>query len=675
MEPDTKELVDNDYIANDIGHDIPLEEPTSKGAWVAVAVKNPSEQIINQIKSIASSKESSQNIVSNSKSTPVTIRSTTGNQVGYDMGMGSRPLQDSEFSRKLDAFGRGESPTHFVNHHQTFYASTGSSILNQNSQTAENSEIRNSRANLTIPVYQGGFGRLRPGYSSNRRELTYSVTANYYGDHEAHQNSYAAPSLEPSKRSQTKQSKRLPPWMRYLISKIIGVKTADNERMILGKALFVITIILCLLYGTTHTVFLVFNAKSSKTTLTTIEAALQNLNCFFGISLGIYANRLAVKLVGNQKLLDSIRMHTKSVLKIRASNWALILILGFLASDFYDRYMEIIKRPEIVPQPVVPTTVPMKMEFQTYAQGYVTSCKNVGLPQFVCTLDVYARLCFSIFAGLWNLLVLIVILSICRTHTIGIRRFIKELEIDGKVIESHYRAQVMDMNVDMFSVMMNEVDIHGNDSDEEYDNSWFQDYSPGNNEIPEIRNETPGLIEPGDSVCTSGPSDIRDHDAPLQRRPRVTSQDSNGITILSVNDILLRYWSINSRLCFTGMVIQRWVTCWIIFVIFWVAQMIVYWIKNDTEIQEIFMVAIPLILLPLLCSALSEINFEGDRLIRRLCPTSERLDLLFFISRNPMHLTIYGQTVRFGNMSNGLIGLATALFTGIAINQFMKTVK
>jgi len=283
-------------------------------------------------------------------------------------------------------------------------------------------------------------------------------------------------------------------------------------------------------------------------------------------------------------------------------------------------------------------------------------------------------------AGLWNLLVLMVILSICRTHTVGIRRFIKELEADGRVIENHYRSQVMDVNVDMFSIMMNEVDNLDPDSDDEYESSWpqAQQHMPQtqhthiNNEVPIIRREIHEGGRP--DVTASGPSDIRSQ-APA--RPSVDtacSEESRGGVILSVNDILLRYWSINSRLAFTGLVVQRWVTCWIIFVVSWVAQMIVYWIKNDTRIQEIFLVAIPLILLPLVCSALSEVNFEGDRVCRRICPTSERLDLLFFVTRNPLHLTIYGQTVRFGNMSNGLIGLATALFTGIAINKFMKNV-
>jgi len=252
---------------------------------------------------------------------------------------------------------------------------------------------------------------------------------------------------------------------------------------------------------------------------------------------------------------------------------------------------------------------------------------------------------------------------------VGIRRFIKELEADGRVIENHYRSQVMDVNVDMFSVMM-DADAMDQESDDEYDSSWQQSIPPPQTNIPNNPNAEIPIIRPeihgaGQNVFSPYPrsnaftSDITASQLPgnesytetrSQARQSVdttASEESRGGRILSVNDILLRYWSINSRLSFTGLVVQRWVTCWIIFVVFWVAQMIVYWIKNDTRIQEVFLVAIPLVLLPLVCSALSEVNFEGDRVIRRLCPTSERLDLLFFITRNPLHLTIYGQTIRY----------------------------
>ena len=42
------------------------------------------------------------------------------------------------------------------------------------------------------------------------------------------------------------------------------------------------------------------------------------------------------------------------------------------------------------------------------------------------------------------------------------------------MIENHYRSQVMDVNVDMFSIMMNEVDNLDPDSDDEYESSWPQ---------------------------------------------------------------------------------------------------------------------------------------------------------------------------------------------------------
>jgi hypothetical protein len=94
-----------------------------------------------------------------------------------------------------------------------------------------------------------------------------------------------------------------------------------------------------------------------------------------------------------------------------------------------------------------------------------------------------------------------------------------------------------------------------------------------------------------------------------------------------------------------------------------------FWSKILLLSLQILTFAIPLVILPLLCSAISEANFEGDRLVRRIFPLGERLDLLLFLSRNPLHLSFFGQTVRFSNMSNALAGLATAVFTGIAINQ------
>jgi hypothetical protein len=166
--------------------------------------------------------------------------------------------------------------------------------------------------------------------------------------------SCAAPVERKASRSQVKQSKRMPFWMRYIIAKLVGVKTTKNDKPIIGMAVFhgmsrdqllylpggrptpgrllgghgvghpegvewtlailswtpppydtaliigtiffSLTITLGLIYVSTHVLFLSFNAESKKTALTTIEATLQILNCLFGAALGIYANRLAVKV-------------------------------------------------------------------------------------------------------------------------------------------------------------------------------------------------------------------------------------------------------------------------------------------------------------------------------------------------------------------------------------------
>jgi len=159
-----------------------------------------------------------------------------------------------------------------------------------------------------------------------------------------------------------------------------------------------------------------------------------------------------------------------------------------------------------------------------------------------------------------------------------------------KVIENHYRSQAMDASVDMFSIMMNEEDVTNHESDDEYDASW-QESIPKTLSNAQRGANSGGNANNADSgqhlaVPTSLSYIGSAHNQPRPSVDTIDSNESRGGRILSVNDILLRYWSINSRLCFTGLVVQRWVTCWIIFVVLWVAQMIVYWIKKDTRFRR-----------------------------------------------------------------------------------------
>ena len=48
--------------------------------------------------------------------------------------------------------------------------------------------------------------------------------------------------------------------MRFLILKIVGVKTRDNDSVVVGTFCYVLTLALGLLYVATHTLFLSYNA-------------------------------------------------------------------------------------------------------------------------------------------------------------------------------------------------------------------------------------------------------------------------------------------------------------------------------------------------------------------------------------------------------------------------------
>ena len=49
------------------------------------------------------------------------------------------------------------------------------------------------------------------------------------------------------------------------------------------------------------------------------------------------------------------------------------------------------------------------------------TCHNVSLPAHLCQVMYISRVLYSIFALFWNLLLAILLLSVCRTHTIGTR--------------------------------------------------------------------------------------------------------------------------------------------------------------------------------------------------------------------------------------------------------------
>lgn len=69
------------------------------------------------------------------------------------------------------------------------------------------------------------------------------------------------------------------------------------------------------------------------------------------------------------------------------------------------------------------------------------------------------------------------------------------------------------------------------------------------------------------------------------------------------------------RLRSTGLALQRWLVAWVIFILVWSSTFLVYWISHEAKLLDIAEFVLPILLLPLLCSAYGEVNNEGKRMI------------------------------------------------------------
>ena len=193
------------------------------------------------------------------------------------------------------------------------------------------------------------------------------------------------------KKMQTKQSRRLPAWIWYILAKSLGIKVYELDKPWFGTVMHAFTLLFSISFVCSfawYTVYDIVNIYTKQTVLTGVTAIIIVL---YYCTLGIYANKLAAKLFSSQKFVDSVRLHTRTIFKVSAAGLMIILTVTITVVD-------------------------------NYASAYHfrdEHCKNVSVPVIVCKIMYVSRVGYSFFNGLWNLLVSIVLLSVCRTHTIG----------------------------------------------------------------------------------------------------------------------------------------------------------------------------------------------------------------------------------------------------------------
>ena len=193
------------------------------------------------------------------------------------------------------------------------------------------------------------------------------------------------------KKYEIHQSRRLPHWVWYLLARFLGIKLHPLDKPIFGTLMIVLTVLFAITYIVSFIWYIAYDIVNEYTKQTVLTGVFSIVMVIYWASLGVYANKLAARLFSSQKFIDSVRLHSRTVFKVSAAG---LMIIIAIASTILNNYTS-----------------------ATLYNG--ERCQNLTVSREVCYVMFGARLGYSIFSLIWNLLVGIVLLSVCRTHTIG----------------------------------------------------------------------------------------------------------------------------------------------------------------------------------------------------------------------------------------------------------------
>ncbi|XP_060067405.1 uncharacterized protein LOC132547638 [Ylistrum balloti] len=461
-------------------------------------------------------------------------------------------------------------------------------------------------------------------------------------------------------------SNRIPEWAWTLLVHVLGIQCSESAIRTKCLAIFlqILTILVACTFavsGIMHTVYDIISKFSD----TSLLMGIVNLILGFSwICLGIYSNRLSKKLFSNRNFVESVRIHSRTFFKISAAG--LLIVLGVMA-----------------------VVINGYVKYTGFGPRH---CQKLNISPVICHVMYSSHVTFSVISLLWNLLVGCMLLSVCRTHTIGVRRFIRVLESDAKLYMeicggnhsklNHNDSKDMDLisnasskcewfiwdddvNRDGFSdslvhdkrletSQVTLTSVHSGNQAEGYRHSAVTRHAPSRSDAHitgHSHNEEQSI---------SGHAHPVSYNSQLEE----TLMEDKTLTrsVLTNEELLMCYWKISHRMRITSTCLQRWLASWILFVLLWCGDYILYWISHAAVIWEVIECIIPLLLLLIVCSAFAEANGEGQRMIRCICPTEARLKLLYFLTQQPLQMHVFNFSITY----NAILGVVAAFAVAFA---------
>ncbi|XP_052250973.1 uncharacterized protein LOC127858119 [Dreissena polymorpha] len=489
------------------------------------------------------------------------------------------------------------------------------------------------------------------------RNLQMMNTPHFYDSIETDADSIKISQKKISKQK-IKQSKRLPHWLWVIIVHILGINLPNPY---LSRAVFGITVLSAACYTFLGVLYTAYDISSKNSKTTGSIGFISLLIGFSWLCLGIYSFRLAGRLFSDEDFAASVRTHSRTLLRISTVLLLNILGLGFTGLNLYCSY-------------------------ELYTQDY---CETISLHSIVCTTTYVSRVVFSVLAMAWNMLVGCVLLSVCRTHTIGIRRFMRDLEEDGRQYEKYWKQKLLKAKVGQYHrdtstilnnhewFLMEEQDNILNEIMRGSGSRSEQPVAPSN-----IQEQTGGNSEQPDEPVSFGPEGNSLLPAPRNNAPAEsiessmesqTSRDDDGPLIMTDDELLLCYWKISSRMRYVSQSLQRWLASWMAFVLIWAADYVIYWLSHSPSILEIIEFLAPMLLLLVLGSAYAEANGEGQSMISCICPTKDRYNLMGFLHTQPLQMQVFNMSISYRAILTVLLAFAVAFASRLILDEISKT--
>eukprot|EP00057_Strongylocentrotus_purpuratus_P035701 XP_800625.2 PREDICTED: uncharacterized protein LOC590843 [Strongylocentrotus purpuratus] len=411
------------------------------------------------------------------------------------------------------------------------------------------------------------------------------------------------------------QSRPLPRWLWYIIAKSLGIKTHPKDKPWFATLLYTLTLICTVGYFINYTWYTVADIVSQNTTFDSLNGTVNIIMAMGFCAVSVYANNLAFRLFTNRLFVQSVRLHTKTFLKLNSA-----FIIGLLGMMFIGLY-----------------------NFDNFNLFDEQTCVSVSISPWICHLQYSCLVGLTFFSFVWNMLVAVVCLSVCRTHTISVRHFLLELDEDAMICHiKNYQHQRGRRRRHTTSLAQDQIDRANNasfndsaamaggyqnlgsptseDVIKDLEDEWdMNEYERRKMSVTRLHRTSMGI----DSVD----GDLSNHDvwANLLASGMEGGGQSNnaevpsefehapGLKILENKEILEKYWRLQCRLRTTSHCIQRWLLSWIVLLILWSVVYLLYWISHEASIVDMFLFLLPLAILPMLCAGPTEVNGEGHK--------------------------------------------------------------